>query len=251
MSALRILGAILFGSLALSAHAGNIQYVAQERSVCVGIAWPDQNAAYGRSCESPIATDDFGLFDQQVSIVNEWYARVSAEQTSSLTADGISVSSYTYANGTQRDRWTAGSASAESIFDVTFTLDEATRFDFAGSIVGNSLKDYTLQSLAGDEIALNWVHEAYNLDCASGYCDSYSLESRVLLAAGTYQLVVTNVDSKSCSGEWGCEEIYSSERSTDMVFSMSVVPVPPALVLFPSALAALGWVRRRRVNSGS
>jgi hypothetical protein len=34
---------------------------------------------------------------------------------------------------------------------------------------------------------------------------------------------------------------------TDLNFAMStVVPVPPALVLFPSALAALGWVRRRQ-----
>ena len=52
----------------------------------------------------------------------------------------------------------------------------------------------------------------------------------------------------------GCTQLVGDDvdiqdvRLQRCAFDTSVIPIPPALALFPSALAVLGWMRRRRAK---
>ena len=175
----------------------------------------------------------------------EWTAVSQATQQSNLAVDSLSVSTYASAGANDYSNTGAG---ANSIFDISFSVDQTTTFAVTGlrecsanltgcSFTGNVL----LETAGGDEIELDWQQPFTTPD-------QFVLDSTLVLAAGTYNLRVDSrytVDCDPNNALGGCID-FGVGGSKSASFTMAaLVPVPPALLLFPSALVALGWFRRR------
>lgn len=233
--------------------AATLSYATQDRSVWAAAiyAWPDPLSYWAPG--PPTVAADFAMFDEFVtrSTINPDYASeagsATAAQLSTLGGDAITVDLHARAGNNDYE---SGQAEARSVFDVSFTLDETTSFFVAGWLSSDptvgpittfNIADVLLEDSVGNEIGLNWVT---NWESENSF--DRDLDSKVTLAAGAYRLRVEAATDARCHSYPNYCGDYGSSISVNAEFTMSVVPVPPALVLFPSALAALGWLRRRR-----
>jgi hypothetical protein len=260
-----IVGAFLLTSLVSTAHAGSIQYLTQYRSV---VATGEQAFSYINGSNNPSnCSDDYSDCgpQQPISAANfdEFSLSMTAEiadfdcfcitgnsaasQLSTLSPGGLAVSLAAWAS--QEDYGDSLLANASSIFEITFSLNEAASFEISGAhdygsrygaYGGASSSGVLLETLAGETIDLNW-HTDYEEPPGDVSHTEQSLAMTINLDAGVYRLLVHS--EKGLTG--GYE--YGASRYGSVDFAMtSVVPVPPALLLFPSALAVLGWLRRKQ-----
>jgi hypothetical protein len=177
-----------------------------------------------------------------------WSSESSATQQSALNTDSISVDTFASAVSALTDLNEMG-AYGESVFDISFSLDQATTFAVSGyrdcyfSFSGTcdfTPGDFLLETSGGQEVSLDW-----QLVFDNGYDETLSLDSTITLAAGTYHLWIRSRYGVYCDSGFGCFD-FAQGGNESVTFAMTtVVPIPSALLLFPSALAVLGWVRRR------
>lgn len=246
----------IFAALLLVPNLGfaaSLSYVTQDRSVRAQAIWAFPDPFVYWSPGPATVAPDFATFDEtQGSVtVNPDYdasgSGATARHFSTLADEAITVD--LYASATNTDDM-SGQAEALSIFDVSFTLAETTSFFVTGWLSSDPttgpkstflIADVLLEDAGGNEIGLDWV-----TNWESGTVFDRDLDSKVTLAAGAYRLRVEAATDVRCY-EWpnACGD-YGSKNTLNAEFNMSVVPLPPALVLFPSALAMLGWLRRRR-----
>ena len=258
---IRIATTIFLLTVSAAASAGTITYLTQERSV-FSYAGPGGYFTYINGVQQPIRpvdpieSTDFGTFDYTFRTENLGccfvpYAYGQADQHSSLYSDGLGVESV---SGASSDDYSQGLGYGLSLFDVTFVLDEATRFDLTGFsrwyesfdplgvVRENSV---LLETLGGEEVELDW--QLTNEDFGDFYGETYDLDSRIWLDAGSYHLRVVTEAAMDCgSEELGCMDFGAGVRAR-ADFAMSVVPVPAAVWFFGSALAGLGWMRRKQI----
>jgi hypothetical protein len=206
-----------------------------------------------------------------------------AEQTSVLTDDGISFMGFTRVG--ENTTWTA----AYSNMDVGFSLDSTTtvsveglfsHWDLDGGSYGSISPSIRLETADGSQTIFDtsdfsyWEFSGYgaehftvpegfdedllsyvatNTNAGSGNPVGMGLMTTITLDAGAYRLLVDN-SGTACGYQFEdaydmCGDFGASFGTT--AFRMAtVVPVPPALLLFPSALAVLGWFRRRGLPAG-
>jgi hypothetical protein len=148
----------------------------------------------------------------------------------------------------------ASTSGATARGDYTFSLDEAADLHMSFDLLG--ISDFTLSHAlwnikfklfeVGNATALvdyEWDWYTYiNIPSPVNGQEGYHKEdflNLVQLAAGDYKIDLDLTSSATAyEGDGG--------GISRMRFKASVIPIPPALVLFPSALAALGWMRRRK-----
>lgn len=221
--------------------------------------------------------DDFsdGVGIQSVDANFSRRSGASAALNSSMAAEQWTVFGSSNVNGSSQ-----GGAFATTV--VEFSLDSLTEIAFSGLLTQQNFLGYSFPS---DEIYGFRLESAatgqalFNIDLQDAQwtvpldydfpTDSYDLAEDLSMAfdpdlvdhiwpgpldgskeatvaafrqslsleAGAYRLVASYGEVNG-----GFDDLSAGSRTA---FRMSVVPVPPALLLFPSALAALGWWRRR------
>lgn len=229
-------------------------------------------------CSSSSGSAVTGAYDARLRTGSEWlyydYGLVTvisadARQQSSLGADSIT---FVAEASTRGEVW--GDIAARSFLETTFSLDSATTFRIAGVLGGYGFAGGSCLVLAGcldfqlatadgattfldtsnflftnlattpgvDPGLITWLNQT-DACITIGGCNSRAryVDATITLGPGSYRFLAdVNVARYDRSGD------YEAESFGIMNVQMSVVPVPPALVLFPSALALLGWVRSRR-----
>jgi hypothetical protein len=202
---------------------------------------------------------------------SDYSGYVRANQSSSLGNSAINFSGSVRAQGVE------GSPlhdAASTLLDVSFDLASTSFFQLSAELsevlgcVSVEGSDYCSSPGDGYDalLVLEDLGTGTSIFSATNASEIDALNGTLLaLDAGSYRLrVELGVDNMACySGSfdthgncWWTQPFFSAYfgegpssviYDTDLNFAMStVVPVPPALVLFPSALAALGWVRWRR-----
>ena len=120
---------------------------------------------------------------------------------------------------------TGGISHARADIDINVTFDQAVTMNLGCSETGDAPIGF-----AGTTISINAnpVAEA-NLSCGN------SLQ----LSAGTYDILFVSHAVTNFGG--------SAMLDFDNVLTVTAVPIPASVWLFGSALAGLGWMRRKRV----
>lgn len=198
--------------LASTAAAAEFQYLTQERFVEINDGTPV-------SINSP----DFSQFTESLSILDpDNSATYSAEQDSTLGTDSIVVSGGAGASGLN-----ASFGTADSSFDVTFSLAEAVNYTFDATLIFFDTSYKGLIWLTGPADAT-----IVRLD---GQTESQASLSGSL-AAGTYRLRAT---------ARGVND-FDQDNSEDfqLAFSISEIPTPGTAAIALPGLMLAG--RRRR-----
>jgi len=165
----------------------------------------------------------------------EWWAyEAGAFQNTVIGSTGMSGSGSTYAGFDA-----AGyGADANSVFSVSFEVDQLTDFSLTGSLDSNLYDSYVSVSLMENGVSL------FSMD-SNDLIDFYS--PGVMLtpfsyagqfdAGNRYQLILSSYSFDS--------DYYSEEWKFDLA-TTSVVPVPAALWLFGSGFILLAGVMKRK-----
>ena len=237
----------------------------------------------GQICTDGADSMAIGSFDASGSAAGPWqgydyyggieYAgHVRASQNSSLADNALHFSGNVWGQGVE------GSPlhdSATALLDVSFDLATTSWFELSTDLAETSpcvsVEGNEYCSSPGDGYdALLVLEDLSNGSSIFSVTTAAQIDAlngaRLALDAGSYRLrIELQAENIGCysgsydtggrcwwAGVW-MEDYFRSDGpssaiyETDLNFAMAtVVPIPPTLVLFPSALAALGWARRRQ-----
>lgn len=107
-------------------------------------------------------------------------------------------------------------------------------------------------NLAAAGIASTAINTVLNAEGPSTLVNNDVADFYTVVVASTGGTVL-NSKASSLVGYWGCHwencgyDFFPPPASIRTSWSLAAVPVPPALWLFGSALAGLGWLRRKPV----
>jgi hypothetical protein len=243
--------------LTATVNAAGISLLTQDRSVTIT---GDDSPSYV-FCESPPSStpncaiefsdsaanaDPFsaavsGVMIDPYNFTEEGTAWVNQEST--IAAQGLAVSMT--ASASHYDYELGYNLEASSVFDITFTVSGTTTFLVSGSRInqdklgGSGSAESVLETVGGQELVLDWQLDDESLP-GDVYWREESIETTLVLGPGDYHL------SLLTSGYIFSGYDDSAGGYGNMEFAMSVVPVPASVWLFGSALAGLGWMRRRK-----
>jgi hypothetical protein len=170
------------------------------------------------------STTNTGLFDEIDYVENSSFnGEGHAEQVSIIAASGAYTDYLLSFNGSavMTSVEQQGGDHAVSLMNVTLTFDEAVNWATSGNCIG--------ETTCGIAVAGINDYHAFAYD---------SFDGSGTLAAGTYDFSFL-VDTPDYGGGF--------LEDGQIAFS-AAVPVPAAVWLFGSALAGLGWLRRKQTG---
>jgi hypothetical protein len=200
--------ALLF--LAGSAQAFNVTLNNLERSI---YAAPN-DGFFSYPDESVYTSTGFWSDSVQVQVGG---AEASANLTSSFVPEAGDYSNYEISMAGSLTAEGAGPSSASASVDLDLAFDQAVTLNLACS--GEEVGGYTRVIIDSGQIPV--------LDCGNN----------LTLSAGTYDFRII-----SLVGAYGGQDSLDFNNA----LSITAVPIPAAVWLFGSALAGLGWMKRKQ-----
>jgi hypothetical protein len=180
------------------------------------------------------------------------HATSNASLTSAITANAITVNSSVAASADAYSQVGTRGASARSLVDITFRLDEAASFSFSGSATHSQNSAYmpsvfttSLTTSGGSEV-FQFTHADNGLISPSVYHIDLAAPLTGILSPGIYQF---KMDLNAVAGPDPLGD--SGSGSTSFTLRMTSVPEGgTTAVLVLSALPALFMIRRtaRRIG---
>jgi len=186
------------------------------------ISASSENSGFAQYDSETLDTYNTGAWNESVSAYTSGNS-AGGDQNSNIGASGsYSLYEIGYDGSSDYSGW--DNNTARSNISVTLTFDQGVYYTVSG---GCGIGSIGSSSVGGSALGGDGCTKGDGTFSGTGYLD-----------AGTYTLL-----AGSSIGSGGASSGYSS---SSFMVSYSTVPVPAAAWLFGSALAGLGWLRRKQ-----